>query len=714
MSETILNNRYKILQKLGEGGFGQTFLAEDLHLPTKPRCVVKRLKPEFDSDEMIKLAQRLFEQEAEMLYRLGNHPHIPNLLAHFQLNGEFLLVQEFIEGWTLADEFRGGKQYNEREAADLTRQILETLSYVHGQNVIHRDIKPSNLIRRKSDGRVFLIDFGAVKQVSVNALGQNATFKSTVALGSHGYMPSEQTAGRPHFASDLYAAGLVIIEALTGINPLQLAQNRTTGEFVWQHKVNIRKELADFAARLVRYDYRQRYQSAKEACAAFNMISTAMGLTPKPLAFVPPVEIPRQTPPAHAKVLFETNTQTPQNQLPPTVTPQAQIPPTNLPPVSDSVPTIHNSVQPFANSFPQIAPTVAATPNFSSGSFNPPTMVNRAPQNLSNKLNANQEKSGFEKLWDNDFVIAGVVIAAVIGFFAVAGWVLVSTARKSEQAQVQNTNSTTQPIFSQNIGLYQEGMSQAERAKAIEDKATTKFEWEEVSLKYRRAAQMMDSIKSDSPDYQKAQEKSAEFTQKSQDATRKANEISLASLNSPNSSTQTTTSSTTSNYPYQQTSVTTPTPFKKAKMPGKRNGKMYLSFSSSTGDYIGQGKDAVFTDNDGNFSLRIGPNNKVNVNFNGGPDTWYLEFGAPQNMKLTTGTYNGAQRSPFNSPTRPGLSFSGSGRGCNQLTGSYTINNIIYSSDSKEVLLLDATFTQSCEGNGANLMGRIYVDARYY
>ncbi|HEX9960244.1 MAG TPA: serine/threonine-protein kinase, partial [Pyrinomonadaceae bacterium] len=165
MQPVTISNRYRILQNLGEGGFGQTFLAEDLHLPTKPRCVVKHLKPQAADEESVKLARRLFEQEAEVLYRLGNHPQIPAILAHFEEAGEFYLVQELIDGETLAQEFAKGKKYGEAQAVDLMRQVLETLSFVHQQNVIHRDIKPSNLIRRASDGKIFLIDFGAVKQV---------------------------------------------------------------------------------------------------------------------------------------------------------------------------------------------------------------------------------------------------------------------------------------------------------------------------------------------------------------------------------------------------------------------------------------------------------------------------------------------------------------------------------------------------------------------
>lgn len=161
MENPTIANRYRILQKISEGGFGQTFLAEDLHLPTKPQCVVKQLKPQFTDAESVNVARRVFEQEANVLYRLSNHPNIPKLLAHFEEAGEFYLVQEFIEGLTLAQELAGGKRYAEKDALEFLKQTLETLAFVHSRGVIHRDIKPSNFIRRASDGKIFLIDFGA-------------------------------------------------------------------------------------------------------------------------------------------------------------------------------------------------------------------------------------------------------------------------------------------------------------------------------------------------------------------------------------------------------------------------------------------------------------------------------------------------------------------------------------------------------------------------
>jgi len=277
MENQIINGRYRILQKIGIGGFGQTYIAEDLHLPTKPKVVVKHLKPQANGEEATALANRLFQQEAEILYRLGNHPFIPQLLAHFPENGEFFLVQECIEGLTIAQEFSGGRRYTEKEIIQLLGQTLEILSFVHGQKVIHRDIKPANLIRRRSDGNIFLIDFGAVKQVNAFPQSCNSSTFSTLTIGSHGYMPMEQLAGKPNYSSDLYALGLVAVEAVTGIKPTNLKQNQNTGEYIWAHKAGLSPEVEHFIGKLVRFDYRQRFNSANEALASLNFLAKKVG-----------------------------------------------------------------------------------------------------------------------------------------------------------------------------------------------------------------------------------------------------------------------------------------------------------------------------------------------------------------------------------------------------------------------------------------------------
>lgn len=267
--QKLLGGRYEVISKLGSGGFGQTFLACDVHLPDRPQCVIKQLKPQVSSPKFLATARRLFDTEARVLYKLGSHEQIPHLLAHFEENQEFYLAQEYVEGEQLTQELISGQLCPESQVFALLKDILQVLSFVHEQNVIHRDIKPANLIRRR-DGKIVLIDFGAVKQVSTQFAG---VMDLTIAIGTQGYVATEQMGGNPRFSSDVYAVGIIGIQALTGRHPLQLGEDVDTGEIIWHDLVpDINKELADVIDCMVRYDFRSRYPTAKEALVALNKI----------------------------------------------------------------------------------------------------------------------------------------------------------------------------------------------------------------------------------------------------------------------------------------------------------------------------------------------------------------------------------------------------------------------------------------------------------
>lgn len=279
MLGNTLGGRYQLVRHLGGGGFGQTYLAEDLHLPGNPRCVVKQLQPRTTNPDALQAARRLFDSEAQALYVLGNHDQIPRLFAHFEQDEEFYLVQELIEGEVLSQELRTRKHLSESEVINLLQDLLKVLEFVHQQQVVHRDIKPSNLIRRKSDRRLVLIDFGAVKQIGLHAESQgNRHTTVTLAIGSSGYMPNEQMAGKPRFSSDIYAIGMMAIQCLTGIYPEKLPEDPQTSEIIWRDQVQVSSEFADILDIMVRYDYRQRYPSAKEALEALKSL-TQVALT---------------------------------------------------------------------------------------------------------------------------------------------------------------------------------------------------------------------------------------------------------------------------------------------------------------------------------------------------------------------------------------------------------------------------------------------------
>jgi serine/threonine protein kinase/predicted TPR repeat methyltransferase len=264
-----LGGRYRILSHLGGGGFGQTYLAEDLHLPGRPRCVVKQMQLRKTNGISLHEARRLFNAEAEALYSLGSHDQIPQLLAHFEDGEQFYLAQEYVEGCLISDEIANAAGFSEQQTFDLLQDVLRTLDFVHQHHVIHRDIKPSNLIRRQRDGKVVLIDFGSVKQVSSQPIETDGQVSITVAIGSLGYMPNEQLAGQPCLSSDIYAVGMLAIQALTGVDPKRLPKDIKTSEVVWQDLAPaISPGLANLIDLMVRYDFRQRPETAGDALAA--------------------------------------------------------------------------------------------------------------------------------------------------------------------------------------------------------------------------------------------------------------------------------------------------------------------------------------------------------------------------------------------------------------------------------------------------------------
>ncbi|MFM7886738.1 MAG: protein kinase domain-containing protein [Pseudanabaena sp.] len=259
----LLDGRYRIASKLGEGGFGHTYLAHDTRIPNEPLCVVKHLKPASDDREYLKVANRLFTNEAKILAKLGVHDRIPRLLAYFEQSGEFYLVEEFVEGRSLELELVRGYRMGETQVIQILDDLLNILEYIHSQGVIHRDLKPDNIIRRKSDGKLVLIDFGAIKQVQ-NQMVQEGQTVATVAIGSLGYMPSEQAQGKPRPSSDLYATGVIGIQALTGLQPRELQEDYQTGELIWQHLVPNKTGLVEVLTKMTRYHYKERYESASE------------------------------------------------------------------------------------------------------------------------------------------------------------------------------------------------------------------------------------------------------------------------------------------------------------------------------------------------------------------------------------------------------------------------------------------------------------------
>lgn len=269
----MLDGRYKIVKVLGSGGFSETYIAEDTRRPQNPLCVVKQLKPGNTKSESLEIARRLFKSEAQTLEKLGTHPQIPQLLAYFEEDEEFYLIQEYIIGHPLNLELSAGRLIPETAVIEMLCDLLQTLAFVHDNGVIHRDIKPSNIMRR-DDGKLVLIDFGAVKEVTTQLLNNPEQTAFTIGIGTRGYAPNEQCFGRPQYSSDIYAVGMIGIKALTGKNPHELDRDGD-GELKWIDKANVSQALAQILSKMVLDDFKQRYQSASLALEALDELRSS-------------------------------------------------------------------------------------------------------------------------------------------------------------------------------------------------------------------------------------------------------------------------------------------------------------------------------------------------------------------------------------------------------------------------------------------------------
>lgn len=279
-SNRLFRDRYEILRVLGRGGFGITFLARNVILPGNPLCVIKQLYPKVTNAKSWERACERFEKEAKTLAQLGGHSQIPMLLDYFQGNGEFYLVQEYIQGYTLAREVRKNGVKSETEVKRFLKEILPVLRYIHQNHVIHRDIKPQNLLRCEDDQRIVLIDFGAVKEKLVDASGNSINKnKSTHFIGTAGFAPPEQLSLRPVYASDIYALGVTCLYLLTGKGPLNLTYNPQTGEICWQDEINVSRSFAQVLGKMVKVTLEERFKTVGQVIMALGWEGDLSNLT---------------------------------------------------------------------------------------------------------------------------------------------------------------------------------------------------------------------------------------------------------------------------------------------------------------------------------------------------------------------------------------------------------------------------------------------------
>jgi tRNA A-37 threonylcarbamoyl transferase component Bud32 len=265
-SDPLLRDRYLLIDTVGRGAAGITYRAVEVN--GGARVAIKEMA--YRHANSVK-ALELFQREATVLRQL-HHSGIPKYLDHFEA-GEgksraLYLVQEFLEGRTLAEEARD-RRYSEDEVLAIMDELVEILAYLHGlrPSVIHRDLKPENVMRRASDGKLVLIDFGSVR----DAVKDPELGGSTVA-GTFGYMAPEQFRGAAERGTDLYAVGALGVALLTRKEPHQMLG--PTGQLDWQGHVRVGDHTRDLLSSLLTLDVTDR---PSDTAAVRHHIAIARG-----------------------------------------------------------------------------------------------------------------------------------------------------------------------------------------------------------------------------------------------------------------------------------------------------------------------------------------------------------------------------------------------------------------------------------------------------
>jgi serine/threonine protein kinase, bacterial len=328
-ASTMLGDRYRIKNEIGQGGFGRTFLCEDVNRFNE-LCVLKEFAPQVQGTAFLIKAEELFEREAGVMYRL-QHPQIPRFREMFRSNrngvGQLFLVQDYVGGENyqqlLRQKLQQGQRFSELEITEFLTQILPVLGYIHSLGVIHRDISPDNLIKRTMDGLPVLIDFGGVKQVAVNAATQympsnQPNHHIATRLGKVGYAPSEQMQrGVVSPQSDLYALAATSLVLLTGLEPPDLIDPQN---FIWNWREHVRlsPHFASVLDRMLQLRPSDRFATAQDVLDAissktFNNFAPTVP-KPAPATILPPTAVVQ--PPQMPTAPVPTVVATPQYQSP--------------------------------------------------------------------------------------------------------------------------------------------------------------------------------------------------------------------------------------------------------------------------------------------------------------------------------------------------------------------------------------------------------------
>ncbi|MBE9181790.1 serine/threonine protein kinase, partial [Oculatella sp. LEGE 06141] len=280
---TVLQNRYRVLSILGQGGFGRTYLAEDQGRFNE-RCALKEFIPTQSGVYALEKSKELFQREAAILYQI-QHPQIPQFRATFEENERLFLVQDYVEGKTYRELLNERKAqhttFSEAEVQQLLRQLLPVLAHIHAKGIIHRDIAPDNVMLRQQDYLPVLIDFGVVKEIATR-IQQPDTVQQATTVGKLGYAPPEQMqTGRAYPNSDLYGLAVTAIVLMTGKEPQDLYDDHSLS-WTWQRYAssNISPNFAQVLNKMLSHRPGDRYQSVSEVAQALHLSANPAATLP--------------------------------------------------------------------------------------------------------------------------------------------------------------------------------------------------------------------------------------------------------------------------------------------------------------------------------------------------------------------------------------------------------------------------------------------------
>jgi len=292
-TQSLLKQRYRVLQNVGHGGMGAVYLAQDTQLGDR-RVAVKEMSQSSLFGQQAQQAVEDFKREAHLLAAL-QHPNLPSIYDHFEEHGRWYLVMSFIQGETLEDYLDQASEQKLplAETLQIGAALCDVLNYLHSQQppIIFRDLKPSNIMRTP-DGHIYLIDFGIAR------LFKPGQSKDTATYGSMGYAPPEQYGhAQTTERSDIYSLGVTLYELLSGYNPssspFRLPPLQTLAP-------GLPASLTDLITQMIEMNENQRPATIKAVQQRLQQV-TAQPITPSPppnqsatMASLPPQ--PRYTP----------------------------------------------------------------------------------------------------------------------------------------------------------------------------------------------------------------------------------------------------------------------------------------------------------------------------------------------------------------------------------------------------------------------------------